>query len=617
MQRVNNRRPCHRASLVAVLLLAALPAGAMDFKLGGDLEGRFDATVTAGTMIRTESPDPDVYGSVAGPSVGLPAGRLGLNGGSSDLNFQKNKPISTVFKAVASLELKRSDFGVFLRAMAWDDTELKNGNRLYGNLPNRFAHNTPLSDAGFAPEAKFSNARISDAYAFGKVSLGGDTTLGARVGRQVLSWGVAQMLGGGINVINPLNVAAQLRPGALPEENKIPVGMVSVDFASGKRWGAEAYVQYEFRPALLPGCGSFFLTTPYIATGCGYVSVLPGLTDPSSLASGRYLHRNPDLAAKDSGQYGASLRYSAEGVNTELRAYAMSYHSRTPGLRGTNANIAGAATLAAAYGSFNPATGAFTRLTDANGARFGLVYAENIHLYGLSFSSRVDPSLRIYGELALRPNQPLNLNTSDEIAAILQRTATTALQLAKNTNAILPGGTFDGYDRYKVTTGTLGVSKLFDKAWAADQLTLTGEFGWSHVSDLPDQGVLRYGRSDLYGVAALNGQACTDSSAAKKSCAHDGFVSSDAAGFRLRLAASYAGLLLGARLTPSLTFAQDVSGYSYDGGFLKDRQTLLAAIRSEWNGGYYVELQYMMISGGDYNTLVDRDNLSLVVGAKF
>lgn len=593
----------------AALILAclSLPAGAMDFKLGDEVGGKVNATVTAGTMIRTGSPDPGEYGALSGALVGRSVGQLAGNAGSSDLNFQKGRPVSTVLKGVADIELKRRNLGFFARAMAWNDFELKNGNRAYGNTPNGFARNAPLSDNGFAPEAKFSNARFTDVYVFGRAIVGLDTTLDARVGRQVLNWGVSQFVAGGINVVNPLNLAAQQRPGALPQEGKISVGMISANLAGGKDWGAEGFVQYEFLPTALPGCGTFLMTPNYVPTGCNYVSVLPTINDPTALTTGRYPKRSPDAIAKDSGQYGLSLRYTAAGLNTDFRAYAMNYHSRLPSIRVINANVAGG------YGTLTT----LTRLTDPNGVKYASVYAEDIRLYGLSIDTRLDATMRVFGEIAYRPNQPLNVNPADLIAAFLTRSPTSALVLAKNTNAIAPGGIFDAYDRFKVTTASLGANKAFAKTWGAERLILSGELGWSHVAGLPDTGMLRYGRSEFYGVAAINGYPCTDTSTAQKSCARDGFITSNAWGYRARLSAIYPGTFFGGTLTPSLSFVHDVSGYSYEGTFLKNRKVLSPAIRANWDKKYFAEIQYTRFSGGAYFTLADRENVTLVVGINF
>ena len=73
----------------------------------------------------------------------------------------------------------------------------------------------------------------------------------------------------------------------------------------------------------------------------------------------------------------------------------------------------------------------------------------------------------------------------------------------------------------------------------------------------------------------------------------------------------------GATLTPSLGVAQDVSGYAYDGSFQEGRQTLNLGLRADWSKRYFAEVQYTQYAGGAYNPIVDRDNVTLVVGAKF
>ncbi|MFM9970301.1 MAG: DUF1302 domain-containing protein [Burkholderiales bacterium] len=593
---------------VLALGLGSLSASvvALDFKLGEEISGKLSGTATAGTTIRTESADPAVLGIGASARVGGPAGQLGGNAGVNDLNFQKNRPVSTVIKTIFDLELKWQNFGLFARAKAWHDFELDDGSRAYGNATNGFARNVPLSDNGFDPAAKFSNIQLADVYVFGKFQFEGDKILDTKFGRQVLNWGAPRLVSGGIEAIDARDIPAQVRPGALLQEGRVPSGMLYANLAGGKQWGVEGFAQYEFRPMVLSPCGTFYTPINYSPTGCNYASVLAALDDATALSTERYVHRSADIKAKDSGQFGISLRYFVGALSTEFRGYAMNYHSRTPSLRAINPNIAG---------GFGVAT--TTRLSDPNGLKYAVTYPSDIHLYGVSFGTSLDPTTRIYGEYAYRPNQPLTLNVSDLIGAFVGRAPTSLLNIAKNTNAIPVGGIFDAYDRYKVTTASLGATKVLPKMWGAERLILLGELGWSHVNGLPDPGVLRYGRLDAYGGAAINGQACVDATAAQKSCAHDGFVTPNAWGYRLRVSADYPGAFFGAVVTPSVLYAKDVSGYSYDGSFLQDRQNVVYGIRAEWNRKYFGDIQYTRISGGAYNIQSDMDRLTLVAGVNF
>ncbi len=238
------------------------------------------------------------------------------------------------------------------------------------------------------------------------------------------------------------------------------------------------------------------------------------------------------MRANGSGQFGPALRHRLAVLGTDLSACTMNHHGRTPSIRLTNPSIAGGG-----YG-VGVLASAPTHLTDANGLNYAMQYADDIQIFGITAQITLSGSSRVYGEIAVRPYQPLGLNASDVIAAFLTRSATAALSKAKGVPALPPGATFDGYNRYRVTTRN-------------------AELGWGAVAGLPDQGVLRYGRSDDYGQAAVTGgAACVDTTPAQKTCAQEGFVTA-----------------IAWRLPPA--------------------------------------------RGGNYNTPADRDSLAMFVGVKF
>jgi hypothetical protein len=605
---MSRRLPPLRPALIAAAGALAWPALAMDFKLGDEFEARLGATLTAGTHIRTGDPDPKVLGTLSTARVGLPPGELGGNSGGNDLNFEKNEPISTVVKGLFDFELKRRNLGVFVRASAWNDFELSDGARPYGNSVNGFAQNVPLSDRGFESSAQFSGAQFLDTYVWGRFDLGEARSLDLRLGRQVLRWGTAQYVLGGINVVNGLDAPATLRPGALQDEARVPVGTLYADFAGGPHWGAEAWIQYEFRPGVQSPCGTFFATANYSPPGCNFVNILggAGVNDPTALSSGRFPKRADDVTASDSGQFGLSARYRfTDFYDTEVRGYAMNFHSRAAYIGIVNPNINGG------YGNLN------TRLTDPNGLKYRMVYPEDIHLYGVSVEAKPTQSLRVWGEVAYRPNQPLQISPSDLIAAFYQRSPLSALNLAKGTNALPPGASFDGWDRHGVSMVTLGSGMTWPNLAGAARVTLNAEIGYSHIAGLPDPGQLRYGRSEDYGTAAVTGGApCIDNTVAQKSCAVDGFFTSNAWGVRARIAADYPGAFFGARLTPALFVAKDVSGNSYGGFFVEGRWLVRPTLRADW-GMVYADLQLTMTGGGPYNNQIDRDYVTLVGGLRF
>ena len=635
-------RPLHKeedmtrqapATFALTLLAAAISAHAADFKLGDSVEVKLDTTATLGTMVRTDSPSPSDYGLVPSTRVpGAAPGQLTGPTGGSDLNFAKDHAVSTVLKGLFDLDIHGKNAGMFVRASVWHDFVLGTADAPYGNYPNGYQANAPLSDAGFAPSARFDGAMIRDAYIYGKADVGALGLVEARLGRQVLNWGTAQFLTGGINsAINPVDYAAQLRPGALAQEGKVPVGMLSLRMVDHALWGVDAFVPFESRKSVLPGCGTFFEAAPYLPQGCNLaaavaapipgtpLSTISSLSEPSLLASNYYVHRGPDVSASKSGQFGLSGHYLLSGLNTDVRAYLLNTSASLPYLQVKVEDVAGS-TLPPGL------AGGLGRLTNPNGLQYATVYASNVHLFGLSFDSKINPGGRVFGELAYRPNQPLSMNGNDLLTAFLLRGPNSLLQSHSNILAIPAGGTFDAFDRYHVTTGSLGINQVVPSVLAADRLVLAGEVGFSHISGLPAQDVMRYGRPFAYGTAPylLNGSLTACSEAAPglsgvpgKTCTQDGFISANAWGLRMRAAATYSNVIAGVTLTPSLLAAYDVSGYSYDGTFSKGRTMLRPELRADVGKSYFLQLQYSMFSGGNYNLLSDRSNIVLAGGAYF
>ena len=70
------RRTRHAAQLALVLAGVSMATGATEFKFGDAIEGSLNGTATAGTMIRTESADPALLGTLSPGRVGLPPGQL-------------------------------------------------------------------------------------------------------------------------------------------------------------------------------------------------------------------------------------------------------------------------------------------------------------------------------------------------------------------------------------------------------------------------------------------------------------------------------------------------------------------------------------------------------------
>lgn len=589
-----------KAGALSALALACVQAHAVEFKAENGLEGKINGVFTLGTQIRTQDPSPDAYSAVVSPSVpGVPRGHLAGQNGGPDLNFYKGDQISTVLKGVVDVDLKKDNVGVFVRASAWKDFALGENNVAYGNFPNGFTPNRPLSDQGFASSARFSNAEIRDVFLYGSTTLPEGKTLEARFGRQVLNWGGARLIGGGINsVINPMDYSSQFRPGAQAFESRLPLGMLSARLAAGEAWSMEGFAAFEHRGNVYAGCGTYFDVTSFIAQGCNMIS-FAGASEQQRLATNQYVHRTPDADPKGLGHYGLAAGFKSDALKTDFKLYAMNTTAVMP--------------------SFRMTVNSTTPSSPAN-SNYGLIYPENVSLFGVSFSKKISPELTTYGEIAYRPHQPLSFNASDLLGAFYGRSPNSLLALRKNILAIPVGGTFDANDRFGVVTGSIGASKIFSRALGAARVVLTGEVGFSHVNGLPSQDMLRFGRGTAFGAAAYVGPtgaltACNETVGGKQ-CTRDGYTTSNAWGLRVGASAVYPDALAGATWTTSILVGKDVKGYSFDGTFSEGRAAARVGVRADWNKKYFAEMQFSKYLGGRYSLMLDRDYLAMVVGMR-
>jgi hypothetical protein len=328
-----------------------------------------------------------------------------------------------------------------------------------GVVRNKRTDGETLREAG-------TDFQALDAYIFGKVPFpfwdGKD--LSFKIGRQVVNWGESTTVAiNSLNQANPVNANNYYRVGATTEEDFIPINMVDVSFSPLENASVEAFYQLEWQPIEAPAPGTYFsdvdlgthnaALSENAAVGFGGSAEDPDclgkpLDNPLAGATPTCstLRRMPDANPRTSGQFGIKLGYYAEWLNggTDLGLYFMNYHSRLPyasffaaypscARREGNANnndatnilsfLSDCPNLPLVKGLLNEQSGPTSSVASFDTLRLRLEYPEDIHMIGMSFNTTVG-DYSIQGEVAYRPNLPLQVDTQDLAFAAMGPTLT-------------------------------------------------------------------------------------------------------------------------------------------------------------------------------------------------
>ncbi|WP_022965283.1 DUF1302 domain-containing protein [Denitrificimonas caeni] len=618
-------------SLASVL---ATPAFAINFNLG-EVEGSFDSSLSVGASWSTAKRDMDFIGNANGGTGYTQTGDDGR------LNFQRGKTFSQIFKGLHDLELKYKDTGVFLRGKYWYDAELQDGNRSWKDISNN----------GRKEGAKTRGIELLDAFVYHNYAIA-DQPGTVRLGKQVVSWGESTFILNGINSINPVDVSAFRRPGAELKEGLIPVNMFFVSQNLTDQLSMEAFYQLSWKQTVVDNCGTFFSGADVAADGCNNnynilsakqrddIIAAGALIDYlNTLTSGYYpelselginvgregimVPRGKDNKAGDSGQWGMALRWL--GDNTEYGAYFMNYHSRTPFASYQNLdldtlqNLAGLAALPSPGPSLPPgvalAGGLLAPALLSNGSYY-MDYPEDIRLYGLSFSTTLPTGTAWQGEVSYRPNMPVQINATDMTGKLAEGIgASLGGAIAAGGSATVPGRELlgaafaqagmghRGYNRKEVTQIQTTFTHFFDQVLGASRATVVGEVGLTHVGGIESKDDIRYGRDVIYGNKDVGGR--------------HGYVTSNSWGYRVRGILDYNDVFAGVNLNPNMAFSHDVDGYGPNGQFNEGAKAISFGLDADYQNTYTASLSYTNFFDGRYNTLTDRDFVSMSVGVNF
>lgn len=619
-----NRSPLQRAfrptamALGIALATVGPVSQAATWQLNNDWSLASNTTLSLGTSWSLENADKHLLNKADATSIGKVGTGINYNGDDGKLNFDKGDTISTLFKGLSDFDLNDGSQGAFIRFKYWYDHAMETGNGDFRKF----------DDSGWQDLARFKGFEVLDAYLWKDFELDG-RPLSVKLGKQVLSWGEALFLQNGVNAINPLDVSAFNRPGTELKEGLLPVEMVSFNYDLTDAVSFEGFWQYNFRPSVLEGCGTFFSSNDSLQEGCQVDKLIAGgisitanssvsnvLDAPPSLrpAAERYLQRTATDWASDTGQYGLAMHYLIESLNdADLGFYYLNYHSRTPILSGVIARQA-------PNSSGNPGA-------NLNTGDYFTAYPENIRLFGTSISGVVGGTA-LFGELSYRPNMPLNLNSADLINLLAGQTNSWIMPMPSAQLAASRGSRVDGYKRKEVWQFSLGATDTVSNVLGAQRLAWALEAGANWIGALDPQDE-RFGRSGAFGrTPTSDGTPCSTPStqnpagltdaelAAATHCNTHGVMTAFSWGYRLRMGLNFEDLLPATVVTPSINWRHDVEGFGPN--FQEGQQAVGLALTFDYRNDYSLELAYNSFFGSnEFSVIDDRDFASVTLKASF
>ena len=348
--------------------------------------------------------------------------------------------------------------------------------------------------------------------------------------------------------------------------------------------------------------------------------------------------RLPNRNARNSGQYGAAIRYfSEEWGNTDFAFYFLNYHSRLPLLSGKTVSTAALAGVPAG-------------LT----AGFFVEYPEDIQMYGFSWNTTLPGGIAWQGEVSHRPNMPLQVDDVELLFAALSPLnavvptlkAIPALRFCRQLNPGCTASPFGvdqrGWRRHEVSQLQMTFTKAFASVMGAEQIALVGEIGATEVWDLPTQDVLRYEGegtdtgagldvgdvfsspflpSPPYPPGTYSGLFTMPGAARNPLTLEGGFPTQFSWGYRIAARADYNSAFgTSVTLSPRVAFNHDVNGTTPGpgGNFLEGRKSGTVGVEANYLNKLVFDLSYTAFTGGGrFNQISDRDFASFTVKYSF
>lgn len=632
--------------------------------------------------------------------VNAPGAFIGSNFDNGDLNYDQYDPVS----GQARIESELKGF--------WGEVNFKlSGIAFYDPVNNDFANFNPDTafQERYVPREDAIERRVgADVDLLEALISFPFDAFGQRfffaIGEQRVRWGESTFVAlGSLDVLNPPNENRLHFPGSQIASVFEPTGLAVLSTRFTANLLLELVYQYEWEPVAPAAAGSFFSVNDiagggdYAVVGLGQFSEDPNqvgtfknglaklITSTSNSVPVDSLSGRPE----DGGQYGLRLSYYAENLNggTDLSFYALNYHSRLPygsviaaersclrdridlpdssivpaalqplvglieGASGQQLSADGLTALIACQGfngSLTAGTGLGREPLPLDTVGVFLDYPEDIHLFGLSFTTNVG-NWSLAGEYAFRPNLPLQVSLADLLFAGLQpalpdedinlviatipsaRHATPDFVATRyRDDPVSPNETIHGYERFEVQQFDLTAIRVFGSSnpIGADQIIILIEAGATHVIDFPDRDELQLETNGVncthYSPGADGtGAEAPDARRLNPTQARGCFADELSYGWRTLIRVTYNDLLFGWGVNPILFFFHDIEGVAPFPvqNFVEDRKRLVLGTELQFTPALTAQIMldiYWGTGEGERRIVLrDRDNISFSLAYNF
>ncbi len=637
------------ALLMILCQIQTTPVAALEWEFE-DVDIRFDTTLSQGISVRTSARDPAIIGTANGGTA------YSVNHDDGTLNYDDGKISQNVSRFTSDLDIDGGAVSAFFRVTGFVDWEQRNGTRA----------RTPLTKP--ALDIVGQDLELLDAYLTGNFNVG-EAPAQIRFGQQVLSWGEGTFIPGGINVINPIDVAQFRTPGATLREGLKPIPMISGSVSATESITVEAFYQLRWREVEIDPPGTFFSTNDFV--GAGGTQAFLGFGDFSDLgtsfgpltaainadlAAGGLpaqplfdstflgVPRGPDDTPGDGGQFGVAMRFFTENLHgTEFGLYYMKYASRLPIVSARTGSAAGVANGVASAGFVSGAVGpgnTAAAVGAANAAQIGgamgvdryaqtanyfIEYPEDIDLFGASFNTEVgNTGWALQGEYSFKRDMPLQIDDTELLFAALSPLSAASPAFAAFANNQL--GTFGtdtvihGFIERDVSQIQATATKVFGPTLGANTGVFIVELGLNHVHNMPNQNTLRLNAAGTDTSGNSQQAAAGGAHAGKAAEPSSAFPTATSWGYRMAAQLTYDNAIAAVNLSPRIQWAHDVQGISPQpaGPFREGRKAISIGLKATYLEKWEADIAYTNFFGaGKYNLLNDRDFFSATIKYSF